>query len=307
MLNNIELAQVYQQELDRSMAIKSTTGYMELNSDLVKYNGGNEIKIASIVMNGLGDYDRAKGFPDGNITLTFETHKMTQDRGRTFMIDSMDVDESYFVATAASIMGLFQDEYVVPEVDSYRYSKIAKLAIANGKVRYGYVPNSKDILDNLLDDITCVQEKIGESVPLVISMSISTANVLNASDKIVKNLDVTDFDKGEVNIRVQTFNGIPIIKVPSDRLKTDYKFYSGIDEESQGGFQATSDAKNINWIITAKRTPIAVSKTERVRIIQPNENPVADAWKLDYRKYHDLWIPKNKLNSIFVNIREMEG
>lgn len=307
MLNSIELAQVYQQELDRAMTIKSTTGYMELNSDFIKYNGGSEIKIASLVMNGLGDYDRAKGFPDGSITLTFETHKMTQDRGRTFMIDRMDVDESNFVMTAASVMGLFQDEYVIPEVDSYRYSKIAKLAITNGRVRYGYEPNSRDILDSLLDDLTFVQNSIGESVPLVISMSLNTANILNLSDKISKFLDVTDFSKGEVNIRVQTLNGIPIIKVPSDRLKTNYKFYSGVDEEVQGGFKATADAKDINWIITAKNAPIAVSKTEKVRITQPNDNPMADAWKLDYRKYHDLWIPKNKLNSIFANIRNTES
>lgn len=304
MLNTIELAQVYQEELDKAMIAKSTTGWMELNSNLVKYNGGNEIKVASVIMNGLGNYDREKGFPKGGINLSFETHKLTQDRGRTFTIDSMDVDETNFVATAASIMGSFQEEYVAPEVDAYRYSKIAQIAIHSNRVRGGYTPTAATILENLLIDITEIQENIGEDVPLIITMGMGTANILNNNDKIAKTLDVTSFKKGDIEIKVQSINEIPILKVPSARLKTDYKFYSGEADEAQGGFEPTAQAKNINWIITAKNAPIAISKTEKVRIIAPDDNPIADAWKLDYRKYHDLWITKNKLNSILVNIKE---
>lgn len=304
MLNTIELAQIYQEELDKAMIAKSTTGWMELNANLVKYNGGNEIKIASIVMNGLGNYDREKGFPKGGINLSFETHKLTQDRGRTFTIDSMDVDETNFVATAASIMGNFQNEYVTPEVDAYRYSKIAQIAINNSRIKCGYTPHPDTVLENLLTDITEIQENIGEDVPLVITMGMGTASTLNNNNKIFKSLDVTTFKKGDIETRVQSINEIPILKVPSARLKTDYKFYSGEDHEAQGGFEATAQAKNINWIITAKNAPIAISKTEKVRIIAPEDNPIADAWKLDFRKYHDLWITKNKLNSILVNIKE---
>ena len=42
---------------------------------------------------------------------------MTQDRGRKFQLDAMDVDETNFVATATSVMNVFQEEKVVPEID----------------------------------------------------------------------------------------------------------------------------------------------------------------------------------------------
>ena len=36
--------------------------------------------------------------------------------------------------------------------------------------------------------------------------------------------------------------------------------------------------------------PIAVSRTDKVRIFDPETNQSARAWAIDYRKYHDLWI-----------------
>lgn len=108
---------------------------MELNSNMVKYNGGNEVKLPSILMDGLGDYDRTTGFVDGDVTLTWQTHTLTQDRGRTFSLDAMDVDETNFVATAGVVMGEFQRTMVIPEIDAYRYSKLATLAIAASQSR----------------------------------------------------------------------------------------------------------------------------------------------------------------------------
>lgn len=306
-MNNIELATIYQKELDRAMIEESTSGWMELNQELMQYNGGNEIKIASVTMSGLGNYNRDTGFPKGNINLNFETHKMTQDRGRSFNIDAMDLDESGFVATAATIMAMFQREYVIPEIDAYRYSKIASLAMENDCVSYGYTPEVKTIFEKLTDDIATVQEKIGSGSQLIVTMGIKTANILNNSSAISKSLSVMDFEKGEISTKVQCINGIPLITVPSDRLKTSYKFHAGEKEEDESGFEAAEDALNINWLICAQNSVIGVSKTEKVRITDPRFHPYADAYKLDYRKYHDLWIPKNKLKGVFVNIKETKS
>lgn len=53
---------------------------------------------------------------------------MTQDRGRTFQLDAVDVDETNFALVAGNVMGEFQRTKVIPEIDAYRYSKIAELA-----------------------------------------------------------------------------------------------------------------------------------------------------------------------------------
>lgn len=60
----------------------------------------------------------------------------------------------------------------------------------------------------------------------------------------------------------------------------------------------------VNWLICPKSAPVAVSKTDNVKIITPELNQFADAWDVDYRKYHDLFIPENKKSAIAVSISE---
>lgn len=33
-------------------------------------------------------------------------------------------------------------------------------------------------------------------------------------------------------------------------------------------------------------------------------NQKANAWKIDYRKYHDLWILDNAIDKLWVNVRQ---
>ncbi|WP_107838961.1 hypothetical protein [Metasolibacillus meyeri] len=305
MANSIAYATIFQQELDKQLLVGATSGWMEPNSRLVKYNGGNEVKIPNILMDGLGDYDRADGFVKGSVTMTWQTHELTQDRGRTFSIDSMDVDESNFVVTAGAVMGEFQRTKVIPELDAYRYSKIAALAIAASKASGGYNPTDTTILNKLLYDIAIMQDQIGEGDSLVLTLPYTVAAILDSNTTIQKRLDVIEFEQGGIKTKVKALDGHPIIRVPSTRLQTAYEFMDGETAgQEQGGFKAASDAKNINWIISARNAPIAISKTDKVRVFDPNTNQNADAWKLDYRQYHDLWIPANKFSGVFVNIKE---
>jgi len=304
MANVIECAKIFQQELDKQVVAQATSGWMEANAGLVKYNGGNEVKIPKIGMDGLGDYDRAQGFVEGAVTLEYETKTLTQDRGRTFMLDRMDVDETNFVATAANVMGEFQRTKVIPEIDAYRYSSIATQAIAKNAAVGGYTPSETNILTKLKEDIYAIYDVAGE-IPLVITMNMQVAAILENSAELNKMLSVIDFTQGDVKTTVRAIDNNPIIKVPSLRMKTQYEFYDGKSTgQTAGGFVAHTNAKNINWIITPRTAPIAVSKTDNIRIFTPEQNQKADAWKIDYRKYHDLWIKDNQFNAIRVNIKE---
>lgn len=304
MPNVLDYAKIFQQQLDKQVVALATSGWMEANAGLVKYNGGNEVKIPVITMDGLGDYDRANGFAEGSVNLTYQTKTLTQDRGRTFMLDRMDVDETNFVATAANVMGEFQRVHVIPEIDAYRYSKIATDAIANSAAVGGYTPSASDILTKLKEDIYAIYDVAGE-IPLVITMNMTVAAILENSTELAKQLSVIDFQAGEVKTKVRGIDGIPIIKVPSTRMKTKYVFRDGkTSGQEAGGFAPDTDAKTINWIICPRTAPIAVSKTDKIRIFEPDTNQKADAWKIDYRKYHDLWIKDNQFAAIRVNIKE---
>lgn len=302
MANNLEYAKIFQPALDKQVIQEATTGWMELNSNLVKYNGGNEVKLPDIVMDGLGDYDRANGFVKGSVTLTWKTYSLTQDRGRTFSIDAMDVDETAFVATAGTVMGEFQRVQVVPEIDAYRYSKLAMLAIGAGQTR-SIAITSTNVLTELLTDLAMMEDAIGAK-DVVITMSPITANLLAQNKEAMAMMNKAMLAKGALSVEVQALNDNPIVKAPSKLLKTAFKFNDGVTAgQKAGGFAAASGALDINWIISTKDAPIAISKTDKVRTFSPDVNQDADAWKIDYRKYHDLWVPASKLTSIYANTK----
>lgn len=301
-INTLQYSQQFQTVLDAQMLAGATSAFMEANAGQVKYDGGDTVHIPEVSMQGLAKYDRDEGFNQGSVTLKFNPYKMTQDRGRTFQLDSMDVNETNFVATAGTVMGEFQRTQVIPEIDAYRYSKISALATAENKVTTGFTPAVATILEKLEAEITEIQDVVGEEEGLIVVMSTKLRTILNNADKFNRYLNVAEFKNGSVNTTVKSFNDIPILGVPSARMKTAYVFNDGKTANQQaGGFKADTGAKDINWIIMPQRAPIAVSKTDKVRIFTPELNQKADAWKIDYRKYHDLWIPKNRFAAIRVN------
>ena len=134
MANTIEYAKVFQKELDKQVIEGSTSGWMEENASQVIYNGGSEIKLPKMSLQGLGSYSRGDGYVSGAVTYAYETFSLTQDRGRRFRIDAVDVDESGFGLAAANVAAEFQRTKVIPEIDAYRYSKLAEAEIGRAHV-----------------------------------------------------------------------------------------------------------------------------------------------------------------------------
>lgn len=296
MANTIEYAKVFQRELDKQVLEGSTSGWMEENASQVIYNGGNEIKLPKMSVQGLGSYDRDTGYVSGAVTYSYETFALSQDRGRRFRIDALDVDESGFGLAAANVAAEFQRTQVIPEIDAYRYSTLAKAA----GIRETYTPDKSTILSSLLEQLGQVRDVTGDEGEVVIAMSRPVYDKLMLSGEISCAVETSQFSQGDITFSIKTINGVPIIPVPSARMKSAYTFKA----DGDGGFAAASSAKDINWIICPRTAPIAVSKTDNVKIITPEANQFADAWDIDYRKYHDLFVPDNKKAVIAVSIGE---
>lgn len=290
MANNIEYAKVFQKELDKQIIEGSTSGWMEENASQVIYNGGDEIKIPKITLKGLGTYNRTDGYTTNPITYTYETRVMSMDRGKRLRIDALDVDETAFGLAAANIAAEFQRVKVIPEIDAYRYSTLS----TNASITKEYTPDKKTVLSTLLGQLGEVREVTGGEGELVIAMSRPVYDMIMLSSEVTHSLDAGNFSQGELEFAVKTINGVSIIPVPSARMKTGYDF------DSEDGFSAKGDAKQINWIICPRTAPIAISKTDNLKIITPEQNQFADAWDIDYRKYHDIFIPDNKKAAIAV-------
>ncbi|KFX56159.1 hypothetical protein FDC50_10100 [Clostridium botulinum] len=303
MANTIQYAQIFQKALDKQILAAATSNWMEANAGQVIYKGGNTVKIPKLSTNGLGDYDRSNGYAGGAITFEYETKTMTQDRSRSFLLDSMDVDETNFVSTAGAVMSTFQSENVIPEIDAYRYSSLAQQIMAKEKATYGYTADATTIMNTLKTEIDTIKDVTGD-VNLVCCISRLVLSLLEQGTRLEK----VQFTSGDIVTEVSSIDGVPLLPVPSARMKTKYIFNDGkTSGQEVGGFKAADDAKDINWIITPRIAPIAVSKTDKPKIIDPESNQDADAWKIAYRKYHDLWITGEKIKASHVNIKQAKA
>lgn len=77
-VNTLATATLFQKMLDKVAVQEATTGWMDANAGQVIYNGGAEVKIPKMTVQGMGDYDRDNGYQRGSVTLEYETKKMTR-------------------------------------------------------------------------------------------------------------------------------------------------------------------------------------------------------------------------------------
>lgn len=304
-INTLATATLFQTNLDKLAVQEATTGWMEANAGQVIYNGGAEVKIPKMSVQGMADYDRDNGYVQGSVTLEYETRTMTQDRGRKFQLDAMDVNENNFVTTASSVMGLFQREHVIPEIDAYRLSSLATQAMnynGGAMVTSGYTPAESTILRNIKAAIKSVRDN-GYNGPLVIHATSDVTMELEIA--MAAKITAVDFSKGGIMTKVPAVDGVPVIETPANRMYTAIQINDGKSEGQQaGGYARGETAKQMNFIVLPRTTPIAISKQDKMKIFTPDQNQDADAWKMNYRRFHDIWVLDNKLNSMAVNLKD---
>lgn len=312
MPNYIETATICQKELDVAAVVDTCTGWMDANSKDIIYDGGREVKIPKVTMDGLADYNTADGYTEGDIDFRYQTETMTQDRGRGFTLDAATTNETNYAANISSVMGEFQREHVIPEIDAYRISKIAtKILDANqAKKITGMCVGGETLVANATTfpvlkaiklGIAAVREKF--SGPLTIQ--ISTEALTEFEIEMAGRLTYVDVIKEGVVIKVPSIDMCPLIETPSSRMISAITLNDGKTEgQEKGGWKKGSSALDINFLVLPTRGPIAVSKLDKFRIFDPETYQRATAWHADYRRYHDLWVPDNKLEVMYGSFKD---
>ena len=301
-VNVLEYAKLFETNLDLLAVQTLKTGFMDANSGQVRYSGGDEVKVPKLSVQGLGNYSREEGYVRGAVNLSYQTLKMTQDRGRKFMIDAMDVDESNFLATAGNVMGEFQRTMLVPEIDAYRISKLAATAMGvDGDVQaeYGYTVDGSSIIKKIKTAVKRIREN-GYDGEIDI---LATYDVVGAVEEAaLGKLTAMTFSQAGINTQVPQIDGCPLIAVPSNRMYTAITVYDGkTGGQEAGGYKKGEKGLDVNFIANV---PIAVTKQDKMRIFTPDTYQAANAWSIDYRRYHDLWVLDNKKGSLFVNVKD---
>ena len=291
-INSIENAARYSDELDILFAQKSATGFFADNALATKFVGAKTVIIPDVDFQGLADYDRDTGFTRGAITVSNASYTMAMDRARSLQIDREDMDETGIANLAGKILGEYVRTKVVPECDAYVISKLAGLAATRANLIKGDINKPFEALCNLINE---VQSVVGFDEELVAFLDSSMYATLTNSAEISRMLTVNDFKQGEVNLKVKSLNGVAIIPVVNERMKTSYTFNAG----AQGGFKPAENSREVYMLVCPKSAAHLVKKTEQMRIFTPEQNLDADAYKFDYRIYYDVFVKKSGLDSIW--------
>ena len=281
MANTIELRKQYSTMLDEVYKLASLTSVLDGPNDLVQEGANaNEILIPKMSMQGLADYNRQSGYVPGDVTLEYETKKCGYDRGRMFTIDAMDNIESAGIAFGR-LSGEFLRTKVAPELDAYRLAGYAQISgiktasadLADGKAALAALRTARGEIENAEANLaTCY---------LFINPTVYG---------LIEDLDTTASKKA-----IEGFAGI--VKVPSGR------FYNKIalTASGEGGFSKAAGALAMNFLIVDKQASIQYQKHTVSKIITPEQNQDADAWKFGYRTVGIAECKDNKKEGIYAH------
>lgn len=320
-MNAIETIVKYStQAVDTVFAHESKTALLEGGSKLIdlNFNKAGYVSIMSSLMDGLSDYYRvndgsvanpyshyqgngatagADGFRVGNTKNGWEIFKLKYDRGKQFQLDKMDNEETAGLALA-NLETEFVRTKVVPEVDTVRFSKIAGYCF---KSLGNYVeadPTGNDDATGIIHLFNdAIEWLTNHEVPaddLIIFVSPEVMTLIRNTKELNKFIAPRDFrsERG-VDFTLPAYNEMPIVVVPSSRFYTKVSLYDG-------GYGPGAGSKAINFMIVHRKVAVPIVKLETLKVFGPEVVQDYDGYKMNFRIYHDLIIPKNKVVGAYV-------
>lgn len=260
MANNIQLFQKYISLLDEVYKTSSKSSILDGDESLVQAGkNANEIVIPKLSMDGLANYSRNSGYVKGDVTLTYETVKFNYDRGRKFVVDAIDEEE-----TAGIAFGKLSSEFirtrVVPEMDAFRFATYSQLE-GIGKTS-GTLASGADVIAALRAAANAMDEA---EVPAEQRILFITPSL---------NGMIADLDTSKSKEVLGKFSSV--VEVPQSRFNTKIKLFDGTTGgEEVGGYEAIGS--EINFMIV--HAPATKVNTTNLKIVEGKHVQYGEPYK----------------------------
>lgn len=195
------------------------------------WDGAHTVKISKITTVPMNDYARnrdAQAAASGSISRygnlidlnsTAEPMLLTKDRSFIFNVDKLDTDETAEQVEAASALAREVREVVIPEIDTYVYTKMATGA--------GTKPAAKTLTKtNIYSEILNGTEALDDAeVPETERVLIVCPAVYNLLKQAIGETAGNDIDAEMRNKGVvMMLDGMAVVRVPSARLPENFGF-----------------------------------------------------------------------------------
>lgn len=232
------------------------------NSNRYKPGMGKTMYIPTVTVSGAHAVNRNS--INGNFSRNWDNQwqavELEMDREWDTLADPMDIDETKEAASIANITRAFVEQQKIPEMDAYLASKLAGFASAHGGVSTQSLTSSTILTewDNALEYMT--NQRVNRD-RVIAYMTPATYKLLKQATGISRFLEVSNGIQ-RVDRNVASLDGVEVVEVPADMMKTAYVFTTGwaID---------TTTAQQINFILVDPEAVAAPVKYETSMISAP--------------------------------------
>jgi len=319
MANDIVLIQKYLQDVvDAVFVAESKTRLLEGGKKYIDLNfkEAGYVKVMSLLMDGLSDYYRVNhapvagstgyahynangtgtqrdGYAVGGAQATWELFKLDYDRGKQFQVDNMDNEETASLVIA-NLLKEFLRTKVIPEIDAVRFSKMVGKTSASLGNYVSETISANTIIAKFNTAFEWLTEHEVPSEDQVIFVNPAVMTLIRNTNELYKKLSQREY-REDVTFTIDTYEGRPIIEVPTSRFFTNVVVGSN-------GYYAGASSYVINFMVCSRKAIVPVVKLNKSKIWTPDMVQDYDGYKVNFRLYHDVIIPKNKVIGVYASV-----
>lgn len=305
----LNYATEYQRALEQAFPYVLYYGalYSTPNNGRFRWINSKTIEIPSITTTGRTNADRDSiSTAQRNYNNAWETKTLTNERKWSTLVHPKDIDQTNMAASITNITRVFNEEHKFPEMDAYTISKIyydwttSVVGDAAHGAYTGKTASTADVSDGakVLAEFDALMLKMDEArVPKagrILYCTNSIKSLLKNASSIDRSWDVQTSDTG-INRVVESLDGVQIIPVPTELMKTKYDF------SDTNGWKVDGTAKQINMMLI---NPLAVITPVSYTFSDLQEPTALTEGKYYYyeESFEDVFILNKKADAIQFNI-----
>ena len=234
MANALKYAVNYGKALEQMFPYRLYFGalYNTPNNGRFRWTGAKTIEIPSIATTGRTNASRDSiGTAQRNYDNDWEQKTLTNQRKWSTLVHPKDIDQTNWVATIANITKVFNEEQKFPEMDAYTISKLYADWVAQSMTADTVAPTTANILDKF-DSMMLAMDNA--RVPVsgrILYVTNEVKKMLKNAAGLTRNWSVQSSYAG-INREVDALDGVPVIPVPAELMKTAYDFSEGWEPAS---------------------------------------------------------------------------
>ena len=250
---NVNYASQYAKELANAYPYFLYFGDIYNNENANKYRpvSGKYVMIPSLSVSGAHavNRDQITGTFNRNWDNAWQQFACEMDREWDTLVDPMDMSEAGDIPTIANITKTFNEQQKFAEMDAYLAATLGSAAITNNMADSTAL-TAANILTQWDTYLAAMADARVNRDRLVCYVTPATFKLLKEASGITRFIDAGTGIRN-IDRNVGKLDGVRIVEVPSDLMKTAYDFTTG--------FVASQTAKQINMLFVdteAVVTPI---------------------------------------------------